>query len=154
MKACSTPSLLWRYLRGMRSKLHKAQWWCLQAIQLYSRAIELDGSLLVAYNNRAMASLKLGEWQKALQDCKHVLSQEPGNVKALLRQANARCGRFYPHIWFKRYFAIKARCYCQLPRKHSCFIFAENWLVRVVYWIMGYCLMVHAIYCGLHAGKS
>ena len=62
----------------------------MQAIQHYSKAIELNSSLLVAYNNRAMAWLKLEEWKKALQDCDHVLSLEPANIKALLRQANAR----------------------------------------------------------------
>ena len=64
---------------------------CLQAVEHYSRAVELDDTLLVAYNNRAMAWLKLEEWQKAQQDCTHVLSRDPANVKALLRQANARC---------------------------------------------------------------
>ena len=63
----------------------------MQAIQHYSKAIDLDPSIFVAYNNRAMAWLKLEEWQNALQDCDHVLFLEPTNVKALLRQANARC---------------------------------------------------------------
>lgn len=56
----------------------------------YSRAIELDGTLLVAYNNRAMTRLKLGQWEGAMQDCQAVVAKDPTNVKALLRMANAR----------------------------------------------------------------
>ena len=46
--------------------------------------------MLSAYNNRAMAKLKLQDWEGALEDCASVLQEEPNNVKALLRQASAR----------------------------------------------------------------
>ena len=62
----------------------------LQALEHYSRAIELDDSLLVARNNRAMTRLKLGQWEGALQDSQAVIDREPTNVKALLRLGNAR----------------------------------------------------------------
>lgn len=61
-----------------------------KALEHYSKAIELDASLLVAYNNRAMSRLKLGQWEGALQDCQAVVAKDPTNVKALLRMANAR----------------------------------------------------------------
>jgi len=63
----------------------------MQALEHYSRALELDGSLLVAYNNRAMTRLKLGQWEGAVQDCHAVIAKDPTNVKALLRLGNARC---------------------------------------------------------------
>lgn len=46
--------------------------------------------MLPALNNRAMARLKLGQWEAAEADCSAVLEQEPTNVKALLRRATAR----------------------------------------------------------------
>ena len=63
-----------------------------QAVDHYSAAIALDGQLLAAYNNRALAHLRLGEAAAAETDCDHVLLQQPGNVKALLRRAAARRG--------------------------------------------------------------
>ena len=33
--------------------------------------------------------MKLEKWDKAIDDCKEVLSYEPENIKALLRRANA-----------------------------------------------------------------
>lgn len=62
-----------------------------QALKCYSRALELDPSMLVALNNRAMVHLKLGSAAEAEQDCILVLESQPANVKALLRRAAARC---------------------------------------------------------------
>ena len=45
---------------------------------------------MVAYNNRAMTQLKLGNNEAALEDACVVLEHEPQNVKALLRRATAR----------------------------------------------------------------
>ena len=59
------------------------------AVEHYSACLELDSTLVAARNNRAMALLKLQRWQDALTDCDQVLSDEPGNVKALLRKAEA-----------------------------------------------------------------
>ena len=33
--------------------------------------------------------MKLEKWDKAIDDCKEVLTYEPDNIKALLRRANA-----------------------------------------------------------------
>ena len=61
-----------------------------QAFEHYSKAIELDPSLTVAYNNRAMTRLKLGDWLGAEADCDAVLTKEPTSIKALHRRATAR----------------------------------------------------------------
>lgn len=59
------------------------------AVEHYSRALE-HGNLLSALNNRAMARLKLQQWDEAERDSSAVLAVEAGNVKALLRRAAAR----------------------------------------------------------------
>lgn len=59
------------------------------AVASYGTAIEHDGSMVAARNNRAMALLKLERWQEALADCDAVLEGDPGNVKALLRRGEA-----------------------------------------------------------------
>lgn len=61
-----------------------------QAIEHYTKAVELDTTLASAYSNRAMAHLKLGQVTKAETDCNHTLLLQPDNVKALLRRATAR----------------------------------------------------------------
>ena len=63
---------------------------CWQAVRLYSAALELDGGLASAYNNRALAHLKLSNVADAEADCGYVLRLEPQNVKALLRRGTAR----------------------------------------------------------------
>ena len=59
-------------------------------MKLYSGALELDGGLATAYNNRALAHLKLNNLADAEADCGYVLRLEPHNVKALLRRGTAR----------------------------------------------------------------
>lgn len=63
---------------------------CLQAVKLYSEALESDSTLAAAYNNRALAHLKLNNLADAEADCGYVLQLEPRNVKALLRRGSAR----------------------------------------------------------------
>lgn len=62
-----------------------------QALACYSRALELDASMVAARNNRAACLLKLGRWEEAAADCEAVLQVDGTNVKALLRRATARC---------------------------------------------------------------
>lgn len=61
-----------------------------EAVRLYSEALEADSSLAAAYNNRALAHLKLNNIADAEADCRYVLRLEPHNVKAFLRRAAAR----------------------------------------------------------------
>ena len=70
-----------------------------QAVQHYSEAIRvapaLSSTVIAAYNNRAMAHLRLQQPESALADCDFVLQHEARNVKALLRRAAARCAVQY-----------------------------------------------------------
>ena len=63
-----------------------------QALQQYSKALELEPQLMTARNNRALAHLKLRHFDAAESDANAVLQAQPGNVKALLRRADARFG--------------------------------------------------------------
>ena len=62
----------------------------MQALAHYSKAIELDSKLLVAYNNRAQVHLKLDNPKAAVIDADFVIKEEPHNVKALHRRASAK----------------------------------------------------------------
>ncbi|DBA67124.1 TPA: hypothetical protein ACH3X2_001448 [Trebouxia sp. C0005] len=61
-----------------------------EAVRLYSEALETDSTLAAAYNNRALAHLKLNNLADAEADCGYVLRLEPRNVKAFLRRGSAR----------------------------------------------------------------
>eukprot|EP01025_Chloroclados_australasicus_P009359 TRINITY_DN13594_c0_g1_i5.p2 TRINITY_DN13594_c0_g1~~TRINITY_DN13594_c0_g1_i5.p2 ORF type:complete len:317 (-),score=60.49 TRINITY_DN13594_c0_g1_i5:1279-2229(-) len=60
------------------------------AIIQYTKALEQDGNLIAALNNRAMANLKMAEYEEAMEDCNLVLQKEPQNVKALFRRGCAK----------------------------------------------------------------
>ncbi|XP_043931099.1 sperm-associated antigen 1 [Protopterus annectens] len=57
-----------------------------EAVTYYSRSISVLPTA-AAFNNRALAKIKLQLWLSALTDCEKVLELEPGNLKALLRRA-------------------------------------------------------------------
>lgn len=57
------------------------------AIKLYTEAIELDGSNVAYYANRAACYIMMGDHQAALDDCRQVLQRDPHNGKGLLREA-------------------------------------------------------------------
>ncbi|XP_013074020.2 sperm-associated antigen 1-like isoform X2 [Biomphalaria glabrata] len=59
-----------------------------ESVLYYTRSISLLPTA-ASYNNRALAYLKLEEWDKAIADCNSVLKKEEANVKALLRRATA-----------------------------------------------------------------
>ncbi|XP_005042403.1 PREDICTED: sperm-associated antigen 1 [Ficedula albicollis] len=58
----------------------------LEAVTYYTRSISVIPTAAV-YNNKALAEIKLQDWDNALQDCEKVLDMEPGNIKALMRRA-------------------------------------------------------------------
>ncbi|CAN8000469.1 unnamed protein product [Ixodes pacificus] len=57
------------------------------AIKLYTEAIELDGSNVAYYTNRAACLMMLGQYQTALEDCRQASRLDPGNAKGHLREA-------------------------------------------------------------------
>ncbi|KNC80345.1 hypothetical protein SARC_07291, partial [Sphaeroforma arctica JP610] len=61
-----------------------------RAIQSYTDAIDYDSTECTYYSNRAMAYLKVGEWERVVEDCDTALSIDPKNVKALMRRATSR----------------------------------------------------------------
>ena len=60
-----------------------------RAVEMYSKCIDLDSSMVAARANRAMAYLKAGEPQSALDDCEAVIAQDARNVKCWLRKGQA-----------------------------------------------------------------
>jgi len=62
----------------------------LQALELYTEAVEHDGSMAAAYSNRALVHLKLSQPELAEADSDKALQLDSKNVKALLRRAAAR----------------------------------------------------------------
>jgi len=61
-----------------------------QAIQCYSKAIQLDPHNPILPANRAMAHLRLGNFLEAELDCNEALQRDPNFVKAYARRAAAR----------------------------------------------------------------
>ena len=51
-----------------------------EALVYYNRSIQLSPTPAV-HNNRAMAYIKLEEYEKAIIDCNCVLKDEPSNIK-------------------------------------------------------------------------
>jgi len=58
-----------------------------KASVMYTRALQLDPSNLFIRGNRAMSLIRANMISKALQDCQFILDRDPGNAKALYRQA-------------------------------------------------------------------
>ncbi|CAG8595797.1 1298_t:CDS:2 [Ambispora gerdemannii] len=61
-----------------------------KAVEYYGRAMDLDPKEAVYVINRAMAYLRMREWDKAENDCTTGLQLHPDNVKALWRRGIAR----------------------------------------------------------------
>lgn len=60
-----------------------------EALQCYSKAVELDGRNAVYYCNRAAAHSKLNQHQAAIDDCRKAISIDPGYSKAYGRMGLA-----------------------------------------------------------------
>ncbi|XP_031495117.1 TPR repeat-containing thioredoxin TTL1-like isoform X1 [Nymphaea colorata] len=58
-----------------------------EACAAYGEGLEYDPSNAVLYCNRAACRSKLGQWERAVDDCNKALTFQPNYTKALLRRA-------------------------------------------------------------------
>jgi len=67
-----------------------------EAVLYYSRSLALDNSSAVVFANRAMANIRLNNFDQAVDDCTQALEIDPTYVKALSRRGmvHHRCGRY------------------------------------------------------------
>ncbi|MCO5572885.1 hypothetical protein L7F22_026646 [Adiantum nelumboides] len=59
-----------------------------EACAVYGEGLESDPTNAVLLCNRAACRSKLGQWEKALEDCDAALNSQPQYIKALMRRAN------------------------------------------------------------------
>ncbi|KAI5075145.1 hypothetical protein GOP47_0009221 [Adiantum capillus-veneris] len=59
-----------------------------EALASYAEGLESDPTNAVLLCNRAACRLKLGQWEKAVEDCDAVLKAQPNYTKARLRRAS------------------------------------------------------------------
>ncbi|XP_031848246.2 tetratricopeptide repeat protein 12 [Nomia melanderi] len=65
---------------------------CEKAVTYYTKAIEQRKDSSVLWNNRALAYIHLGLYEKALADCEWALKVHDANIKALLN--SAKCYKY------------------------------------------------------------
>lgn len=61
-----------------------------EAVACYTKAIDCDPTNALFYSNRAMALLKLKQFDKVEQDCNEAIFRDPAYLKTYLRRATAR----------------------------------------------------------------
>ncbi|MCO5573829.1 hypothetical protein L7F22_027604 [Adiantum nelumboides] len=59
-----------------------------EALAVYAEGLESDPTNAVLLCNRAACRSKLGQWEKAVEDCDAALRVQPNYTKALMRRAN------------------------------------------------------------------
>ncbi|EPT27725.1 tetratricopeptide repeat (TPR)-/ U-box domain-containing protein [Toxoplasma gondii TgCatPRC2] len=59
------------------------------AVELYTRAIECDGSCAVYFTNRALCYKKMGKWTLVLNDSREAMQLQKDNVKAYFLMGEA-----------------------------------------------------------------
>ncbi|SCW02359.1 LAFE_0F04698g1_1 [Lachancea fermentati] len=62
------------------------------AVECYTKAIELDDSQSIFFSNRAFSHLKLDNFQSSLHDCDSAIRLDSGNIKAYHRRGLAYIG--------------------------------------------------------------
>uniref|UniRef100_A0A9J2PMQ3 protein-serine/threonine phosphatase n=1 Tax=Ascaris lumbricoides TaxID=6252 RepID=A0A9J2PMQ3_ASCLU len=77
------------------------------AIDLYTKAIELDGAVAVLYGNRSVAYLKKELYGSALEDAATALSLDPGYIKGYYRRATANMALGKFKLALKDYDAVR-----------------------------------------------
>lgn len=60
----------------------------MEATSAYAKGLQMDPANAVLLCNRAACRLKLGQWEKAVEDCNAALDAQPQYTKALLRRAS------------------------------------------------------------------
>lgn len=63
-----------------------------KAVEMYSKAIELDSKVSIFYSNRAFAELKMDNFQTCMTDCTLAIELDPKNVKAYHRRGLSYVG--------------------------------------------------------------
>ncbi|SCV06049.1 LANO_0H20978g1_1 [Lachancea nothofagi CBS 11611] len=63
-----------------------------EAVERYSKAIELDDTQSIYFSNRAFARLKLDNFLTAVEDCDKAINLDPKNIKALHRRGLSHVG--------------------------------------------------------------
>lgn len=63
-----------------------------KAVELYTKAIELDATVSIFFSNRAFARLKLDNFQTALDDCNAAIKLDNNNIKAYHRRGLSKVG--------------------------------------------------------------
>jgi tetratricopeptide (TPR) repeat protein len=81
---------------------------CVQAIEDYTRAMNLDPVLVAAYNNRAYTHIRQQDYPAALPDLDHAIALRPEYVNALMNR-----GDIYNY-------------YFDIDRKRAAAYFGEN----------------------------
>ena len=59
-----------------------------EACAAYGEGLESDPTNAVLLCNRAACRSKIGQWEKAIEDCNAALNAQPNYIKALMRRAN------------------------------------------------------------------
>lgn len=67
-----------------------------QAIDLYTKAIELDSTNAILYSNRSLAHLKSEDYGLAINDASKAIECDPEYAKAYFRRATAHIAIFQP----------------------------------------------------------
>ncbi len=85
MLGCANPAL--EHLEQGNTYADQEQWD--EAIVQYTKAIELDPELALAYNNRGWAYNETGQWDLAIADCNKAIELDPELAMAYYNRGTA-----------------------------------------------------------------
>jgi tetratricopeptide (TPR) repeat protein len=61
---------------------------CTEAVEYYSKAIELDSNFTEAYNNRGYTYMRMREYEAALHDLNQAITLRPNYINALMNRGD------------------------------------------------------------------